>query len=128
MRHGLRHFVALNEGPQGTVGILTTNQSKEIMTVAVQELITHNRLHIFKDMVSVSCSRDEILLQLYQEMRRFMILVEPPKTLFGKPRRTYSGKMGGQNDDVVITLQLAVLGMQMFYNDHENKYSAWHVR
>jgi hypothetical protein len=43
-----------------------------------------------------------------------MIFVDPPKTLFAKPRRTFTGKVGGHNDDVAIALQLAVLTMQIF--------------
>jgi len=30
-------------------------------------------------------------------------------------RRTYTGKSGGRNDDIVITLQLALAGARMFY-------------
>ena len=30
------------------------------------------------------------------------------QTPFGKVKKTYSGKVGGRNDDVVITMQLAI--------------------
>lgn len=42
----------------------------------------------------------------------FAILVEPPKTTFGKVRKTYSGKVGGEQDDACIALQLAVTGLR----------------
>lgn len=45
----------------------------------------------------------------------FAILVEPPKTTFGKVRKTYSGKVGGEQDDACIALQLAVTGLRCFY-------------
>lgn len=44
-------------------------------------------------------------------------MVEPAKTLFGKVRRTYTGKIGGQNDDLAVTLQLAVSGIRCFYQN-----------
>ena len=45
----------------------------------------------------------------------YAILVEPPKTTFGKVRKTYSGKVGGEQDDACIALQLAVTGLRCFY-------------
>ena len=45
----------------------------------------------------------------------FAILVEPPKTTFGKVRKTYSGKVGGEQDDACIAMQLAVTGLRTFY-------------
>ena len=42
-------------------------------------------------------------------------MVEPPKTTFGKVRKTYSGKVGGEQDDACIALQLAVTGLRCFY-------------
>jgi hypothetical protein len=32
-------------------------------------------------------------------------------------RRTYTGKIGGQNDDLAVTLQLAVSGIRCFYQN-----------
>lgn len=34
----------------------------------------------------------------------------------GKTKKTYSGKVGGRNDDLVIVLQLAVTGARTFYS------------
>ena len=84
------------------------------MCVALQELLDQNRIVVSKRMLSVSYAPKEILDQLFAELRSYMVYVDPPKTLFGKPRKTFTGKMGGHNDDVVIALQLAVLTMQIF--------------
>ena len=51
-----------------------------------------------------------MLNMMSEELRNFCILVEAPRTPFGKPKKTYSGKCGGRNDDIVITLQLAITG------------------
>lgn len=46
----------------------------------------------------------EMLNTLKDELLNFCILVEAGKTPFGKSKKTYSGKVGGRNDDVVITM------------------------
>jgi hypothetical protein len=38
-------------------------------------------------------------------------------------KKTYSGKVGGRNDDVVIVLQLAVTGCRQFYQS--DKYNSF---
>lgn len=122
-RAGVRNWVALMEGVDGTCGLLTTNSSKEVMCVALQQLLSANRIHVAASMLSISLPPKEALDQLLQELRSFMIFVDPPKTLFAKPRRTFTGKVGGHNDDVAIAIQLAVLTMQIF--TRSDKYSGF---
>ncbi|MGZ0213759.1 MAG: hypothetical protein ACKVI4_14905, partial [Actinomycetales bacterium] len=44
------------------------------------------------------------------------VCAQPAKTPFGRQKKTYSGKCGGRNDDLVITLQLAITGIRTFYS------------
>ena len=122
-RAGVRNWCALMEGVDGTCGLLTTNASKEVMCVALQQLLAANHIHVAANMLSISLPPQEALDQLIQELRGYMIFVDPPKTLFAKPRRTFTGKVGGHNDDVAIALQLAVLTMQIF--TRSEKYTAF---
>lgn len=123
-REGIRNWVSLMEGVDGTPGILTTNQSKEVMCVALQELFAQNRLHVSSRLLCTSMPPKEALEQLVQELRSFMVFVDPPKSLFAKPRRTFTGKLGGHNDDLSIAVQLAVVTMQIF--DRHDKYRQFH--
>ena len=123
-RHQFHNWLSLLEGVNGTPGLLTTNSSKEVMCVALQELLSQNRLLTSQRLMSLSYSPHEIYDQLSAEMRSYMVYVDPPKTLFGKPRRTFTGKMGGHNDDLVIALQLAILTMQIF--TRSEKYVRFH--
>ena len=125
--HALRKanvtHIALHEGAQESVGLLTTNASKELMCVGLQELIDHKRLVISRQLVSLSASPLETLDTLFKQMSTYTILVEAPRTPFGKPRRTYTGKVGGNQDDLCISLQLSVLGMRIFQkNDKYKRY------
>lgn len=123
-RAGVKNWCALMEGVDGTCGLLTTNSSKEVMCVALQQLLADNKLQLSPCLLSISLAPREAVDQLVSELRAFMIFVDPPKTLFAKPRRTFTGKMGGHNDDVVIALQLAVLSMQIF--TRSEKYANFH--
>jgi len=120
-RANVRDWVSLMEGADNAPGILTTNASKEIMCVALSELLSNNLLCVSNRMMCTSMPPNEAVTQLLGELRAFMVYVDPPKTLFGKPRRTYSGKMGGHNDDLSIALQLAVITMQLF--EKNDKYA-----
>ena len=72
---------------------------------------------------STTSSIREVKQVLEDELRNFCILVEPPKTPFGKVKKTYSGKVGGRNDDLCITLQLAITGIRTFYQqDRYNQF------
>jgi len=119
---GVPH-IALHEGAQESVGVLTTNASKELMCVGLQELIDHKRMVISRQLVSLSASPLETLDTLFKQMNTYTIVVEAPRTPFGKPRRTYTGKVGGNQDDLCIALQLAVLSMRIFQkNDKYKRY------
>lgn len=61
----------------------------------------------------------EMIKIIDDEMRNFCVLVEAPKTPFGRVKKTYSGKVGGRQDDVCIVLQLAVTGARQFYQSEK---------
>ena len=124
-RNRVQDWAALSEGPNGTPGILTTNSSKEVMCTALNELLSQNRLVVWSKLVSISMDIADIMKELANEMRGFFIHVDPPASLHGKPRRTFSGKAGGETDDLIIALQLTVLTMQIF--NRESKYARHHV-
>ena len=110
-----KRWIALFEGPQNSPGILTTNSTKEIMCGALQELLSSNRINFSISFLSITLPPKQAIQTLVNEMKHFMIVVSPSASVFGKTRRTYSGKAsGGQNDDAVIALQLAILTMRIW--------------
>lgn len=111
---GLNNCCPLFEGVDGTLGMLTTHKSKEVMCNALQELLSMKRLVISDKFTSVGVSPRAMLNRIIDEMRAFMVYVDEPRTLFAQARRTYTGKLGGHQDDAIIALQMAVLAMQCF--------------
>jgi hypothetical protein len=93
---------------------------------------------------STTMTSGEAMGKIRDELCRFAIIVEPAKTMFGKVctlhqtrrklpqlsnetntltsfvtqvRKTYSGKVGGMQDDLAIALQLAITGLRCFYTN-----------
>lgn len=126
--HALRQrgfsFIALHEGAQDGPGILTTNASKELMCIGLQELLDYKRIFLSKKLVSISGSPIEMVNTLIKQLNQFAVLVEPPRTPFGQVRRTYTGKIAGNQDDLCISLQLGVIAMRVFQRN--DKYKRFH--
>ena len=118
-RNNIKRWVALSEGAGGTLGWLTTNERKEAMCLQVRDALTVGSISLSSHFFSVKMDVKDALKALGNEMRAFAILVEPPKTTFGKVRKTYSGKVGGEQDDACIALQLAVTGLRCFYTNEK---------
>lgn len=109
------------------------------MCFQLRDAFKVGNIYLHSDFFSVQLDNREAIKLLRDELTRFAIVVEPAKTLFGKVRssrplsnlfftnrltfyaiqvrRTYTGKIGGQNDDLAVTLQLAVSGIRCFYQN-----------
>ena len=85
------------------------------MCLQVRDALTVGSISLSSHFFSIKMDVKDALKALGNEMRAFAILVEPPKTTFGKVRKTYSGKVGGEQDDACIAMQLAVTGLRTFY-------------
>ena len=87
------------------------------MCLQVRDALTVGSISLSSHFFSIKMDVKDALKALGNEMRAFAILVEPPKTTFGKVRKTYSGKVGGEQDDACIAMQLAVTGLRCAYTD-----------
>lgn len=152
-RHNVKRWVALSEGAGGALGWLTTHERKEVrcanhmcspspphgmthtpfhpctapqaMCLQLRDALTVGSITLSSHFFSIKMEVKDALKILSEEMRNFAILVEPPKTTFGRVRKTYSGKVGGEQDDGVIALQLALTGLRCFYTSP--KYAKFRV-
>ena len=113
-RHPIEGCIPLVAGANGGIGFHTTKDTKAAMCKLLQELLQYDRLHVIRDVVSVGMTPESALDMLHTELGRFAIILEPPRSVFGAPRYTFSGKLGGQQDDLAVTLQIALLGARIF--------------
>ena len=110
------NWVALSEGQAGTLGWLTTNERKEAMVFQLRDALRVGNFMLWEHFFSTTMTEIDALAKIRDELCRFAIVTEPSKTLFGKIRKTYTGKLGGMQDDLAITLQLAITGLRQFYS------------
>ena len=89
------------------------------MCLQVRDALTVGSISLSSHFFSIKMDVKDALKALGNELRGFAILVEPPKTTFGKVRKTYSGKVGGEQDDACIAMQLAVTGLRCFYTNEK---------
>lgn len=89
------------------------------MAFQLRDALRVGCIGLWKGFFSLSMPVKDALKTLEDELRNFCIIVEAPKTPFGKVKRTYSGKVGGRNDDLVIALQLAITGCRCFYSSEK---------
>ena len=89
----------------------------------LREAMRVGRIAFHPKFLSCELGNDIAKRQLKDEISSFCVVTEPPKTTFGKVRKTYTGKLYGKQDDLVIGLQLGLIGFQKFYQDV--KYSSF---
>lgn len=95
----------------------------QAMCFQLRDALTVGCIGLSSHFFSNSMPPKEMLKMLDGELRNFCVITEAPKTPFQKPKKTYSGKVGGRQDDVAITMQLAIAGVRAFYQSE--KYAAF---
>ena len=111
----MRRWIALSEGAGGTLGWLCTNERKEAMCLQLRECLRVGNIGLSKQLFSNTLSDVNVIKSIEEELLRFSVITEPSKTAFGKVRKTYSGKIGGQQDDLAIVMQMCISGLRVFY-------------
>ena len=89
------------------------------MVFQLRDALSVGNISLSEQFFSVCMDEHEAIKAIRDELCRFAIITEPAKTLFGKVRRTYTGKIGGQQDDLAICLQLAITGLRCFYQNQK---------
>jgi len=85
------------------------------MCFQLRDALKLGNIALYSHFVCTQMATQEAIKNIRDELVRFSIVTEPAKTLFGKVRRTYTGKLGGQNDDLAIAIQLAVTSMRCYF-------------
>lgn len=84
--NGIKNWVSLSEGQQGTLGWLTTNERKEQMCLLLREAMTVGRIAISQFFFSVELEKLEGRKRIKDELLNYCVVTEAPKTTFGKVR------------------------------------------
>ena len=81
---GIKNWVSLSEGQQGTLGWLTTNERKQQMCLLLREALTVGKIAIAHEFFSNELKHTEAKLRIKDELSSYCVVTEPPKTTFGK--------------------------------------------
>ena len=110
-------WVSMSEGKGQSFGWLTTNERKEQMCLLLREALTVGKVAFSSAFFSTELGVATAKRELKDELETYSVLVEPPKTTFGKTRKTYTGKVSGKQDDLCIALQLSIIAQSKFFQD-----------
>ena len=116
-QRGLKRWVAMAEGAGGALGWLATNERKEAMCLQLREALTVGNIALSDGFFSLTSETRIAINNIRDELTRYSAIVEPSKTLFGKVRKIFTGKISGLNDDLAICLQMALSALRVFYTN-----------
>ena len=106
-------------------GLRTTHLVKEAMYIKTLDALTDDRIHFWEELVVVNHENtaEDLKRQLKEELQTYSVVVDQPKSLFAQAKKTFTGKIGGFQDDLVVCLQLNILWHSDFFKDR--KYAAY---
>lgn len=101
------------EGPKGTIGLHTTADRKEQYCLLYREVLRQRRIVFAETFFSMSMETGEGRKRLKEETLNFSVVVEPPKSTFGRVRapsqiRSRTDLSLSQSDDLLIRDRVAV--------------------
>ena len=106
-------------------GLRTTHAVKESMYIKTKAAFADEAVRFAKNMVNVNpeTTVESMKKDLQHEMRTYSVIIDHPLSLFAQSKKTFSGKIGGFQDDLVVCLQLNILWHTQFYID--SKYGPY---
>jgi hypothetical protein len=105
----------LAEHARAVVGVRTTNESKEQMYILLRNLLEEDTLRVWDELITThSAGSDKQLSKVIQQMHNYNAVFTDPGRVFAQTRRVFSGKAQGEQDDLLIALQLAILYRRVF--------------
>jgi hypothetical protein len=100
--------------------------AEEKSCLTTRSALNQGKIWLAPDFFSLSLGVEPAKRRIRDELCRFSVLTNPPKTPFGESKRTYSGKVAGMQDDVAVTMQIALEACVQFYSDDKYRDLAYH--
>lgn len=81
---GIKNWVSLSEGQQGSLGWLTTNERKQQMCLLLREAMTVGKIALAREFFSNELGAAGAKQRIKDELSSYCVVTEAPKTTFGK--------------------------------------------
>ena len=95
-------------------GVRTTNQSKEQMYIMLRSLLEEQTLKRWTSLLCASGNAPEQVQKIVRQMHNYTAVCSDPARVFSQARRVFTGKAMGEQDDLLIALQLAILYRRVY--------------
>ena len=124
--YAFRNAVVMLED-RGTPGFITTSKSKHTQVEALQILFKKKLVRIHRDLVVCDdmYTREEMKQRLCLQLKGFMKVIEKRKKAYLDPKIYYTGKFGGNKDDMVLGMMLNVEAEHLFNADRNGIYGKY---
>ena len=99
------------------LGVGTTHKVKEDMQIILNRFFVAGDVCLAEPFITTHEDRATMFTEWCSELCRYKEIRELPANEFGKTRIGWSGKEGGQRDDMAVALQLAVYWREIFWQE-----------
>ena len=105
-------------------GLRTTHAVKEAMHVKFNDALEDDGVVLMENLICVGGSDKKLVRDLRDELTTYSCVVDNGASVFSQAKKTYTGKVGGFQDDLCICIQLNMLWHSSFFK--ESKYRVYH--
>lgn len=110
----------LAQHTRAVTGVRTTNESKEQMYIMLRSAL-EDRTFVAWDQLITSSDPEEQRKKLARQMHNYSAMHTDPSRVFAQTRRVFTGKAMGEQDDLLIAVQLAVMYRRVFIQNCANE-------
>jgi len=93
------------------------------MHVKFNDALGDGAVALMEDLVCVGGSAAKMVKDLRNELTTYSCVVDAGASVFSAAKKTFTGKVGGFQDDLAICIQLNILWHSSFF--HDDKYSVF---
>ena len=90
------------------LGVFTGEFEKELYATKLAEVLEEGRLLITNEFIKPHAEEtSQVLASLYEQLSNYMLEIKQPQdSVFGDPKRKFTGKVGGAFDDLAMLVQM----------------------
>jgi hypothetical protein len=117
-----RHLVFMDECPnKSRIGTHTTEGIKDQMQLILNDSLTDARVQFYDKCITTEDDSSAMKRILFRQLENYSAIT---KKSTGK--RTFTGKVGNEQDDLAVVLQMTLLYKRIYRKDVDKKYAHSH--
>lgn len=129
--HGIPDVIVMQECSGRKYGVPKTDIITFDMHTMLYNILFDNRIYFYDRVKSLCFEPKEMCKEVIDQCKAFVWDVKPPRGDYGKTRAKLTGKRGGKQDDLLVTLMMIPFWRRVFLeSDFHNyqKFKMIHLR